>query len=117
MAAFTPTFLYLTGGLVIWAVRFLAIYSLTGLACARGWVDPAGGFGALQIVVVLLSIVALAGCAAILLRAGAHVRDPSPDEAEENDRFIHYVAGSVAALAALAIVYEGLPFFLIPVCE
>jgi hypothetical protein len=117
MTAFTPTFLYLTGGLVIWAVRFLAVYSFIGLSCARGWVDPGGGFGALQIAVVLSSVVALAGCAAILLRAVAHVRNRAPDETEENTPFIHYVAGSVAAFAALAIVFEGLPFFLVPVCE
>ena len=117
MDRFTPTFLYLTGGLVIWAVRFLAIYGLTGLACARGWADLAGGFGVLQLIVLVTSAAAIAGCAALIWHAATNLRARAADGPEENAGFVHYVAGSVAALAALAIALEGLPFFLIPVCE
>jgi hypothetical protein len=116
-AGFISTFFYLTGGLIIWGVRFLAVYSFTGLACARNWVDPAGGFGVLQLVVGLASLVALAGCGALGLRAVMQLKAHQSDGVEENIGFIHYVAGSAAALAALSILLEALPFFLIPVCE
>ncbi|HWT29604.1 MAG TPA: hypothetical protein VN240_01100 [Propylenella sp.] len=116
MGRFTPTFLYLTGGLTIWGVRFLAIYSFMGLACARGWAAPLGGFGAIQLVALVVSLAALAACLALIFRAASHVRARTANGVEENIRFIHYVAGSAAALAGLAIVLESLPFFLIPIC-
>ena len=115
MGRFTSTFLYLTGGLTIWGVRFLAIYSFMGLTCARGWADPSGGFGTIQLVALIASLAALAGCAALIFRAASHLKARTADGVEENIGFIHYVADSAAALAALAIVLETLPFFLIPI--
>jgi hypothetical protein len=45
------------------------------------------------------------------LRSGA-----APDPLAENARFVHYVAGSVAALGLLAVVWETLPVLMIPIC-
>jgi hypothetical protein len=117
-ALFTPTFLYLTGGLVIWALRFLAAYIFTALACARGWSDAAVAVvGLVPAVVSLFTLIAAAACGAILLRAAAHLRQASIDPTEENARFIHYMAGSIAALALVAIIWETLPVFIIPICD
>ena len=117
-ALFTPTFLYLTAGLVIWAVRFLAAYIFTALACARGWADAAAGaVGLVPAVVGLFTLVAAAGCGAILLYAGVHLKRAPRAPAEENVRFIHAMAGSVAALALLAIIWETLPVFVVPICN
>ena len=115
---FTPTFLYITAGLIIWAVRFLAAYIFTALACARGWSDAAAGaVGLVPAVVTLFTLIAGIGCAVILVRAAVHVRERPTDAAEENTRFIHYLAGSVAALGLLAILWETLPVFLVPICN
>jgi hypothetical protein len=117
-ALFTPTFLYLTGGLIIWAVRFLAAYIFTALACARGWDDSAvGEVGLVAAVVSFLTLVAVTGCGAILFHAAVHLRRAPPEPAEENVRFIHVMAGSIAALALLAIIWETLPVFVIPICS
>jgi hypothetical protein len=117
-ALFTPTFLYLTAVLVIWAVRFLAAYIFTALACARGWADAAvGALGLVPAVVSLFTLIAAAGCGAILFHAAVHLRRAPRDPAEENVRFIHIMAGSVAALALLAIIWETLPVFVVPICN
>jgi hypothetical protein len=117
-ALFTPTFIYINAGLIIWAVRFLAAYVFTALACARGWSDATiAGIGAVPAVVGLFTLLAAIGCVAILARAAAHLRSSvSPDPAAENARFIHYVAGSIAALGLLAVIWETLPIFMIPIC-
>jgi hypothetical protein len=117
-ALFTPTFLYLTAGLVIWAVRFLAAYIFTALACARGWADAAvGAVGLVPAVVGLFTLIAVAACAAVLFRAAVQLRAAPRGPAEENFRFIHLMAGSIAALALLAIIWETLPVFVIPICN
>jgi hypothetical protein len=46
-----------------------------------------------------------------------HLRQAPRDPAEENVRFIHLMAGSVAALALLAIIWETLPVFVVPICN
>jgi hypothetical protein len=112
-ALFTPTFLYLSGGLIIWAARFLSAYVFTALACARGWSDASlAGLGLVPAVVGILSLVAALGCVAILARAVVSLKG-APDE---NARFIHYMAGSIAALGLLAVIWETLPVFMIPIC-
>lgn len=116
-APFTQSFLYLTGGLIIWAVRFLAIYPFTALACARGWSQASlAGIGMVPLVMSLSAIVAVLGCAAILLRALARMGDRSSDEIAQNARFVHVVAASVAALAILAMIWETLPVLFISTC-
>ncbi len=116
-AGFTPTILYLTGGLIIWGARFLAAYIFTAIACARGWADASlGGLGIVPAVVSLLTLAAAAGCVAILLSALPHLRRASPDTGD-NSHFIHYVAATMAALGLLAVVWETLPVFMIPICR
>lgn len=115
--AFTPTFLFLMGGLIIWAARFLAAYSFTAVACAKGWTGAdVGGFGLVPLVIAALSLVSIAGCAALLLRAISGSRRVDRDDGEHADRFIDTVAALVAGLAGLAILWETLPVFLVPVC-
>ena len=63
------------------------------------------------------TLAAVAGCLAILLRAASYLRQSAVDPAEENTRFIHYMAGSIAALALVAVIWETLPVFIIPICN
>jgi hypothetical protein len=118
MLGSVPTFLYLFGGLFIWALRFLAGYSFVALACARGWhAGSIAGIGVVPLVVVVLTALALAACAAILVPALLSLRRAPPAAAEQAPAFIHAIAATVAALGMLAILWETLPFLLVPVCR
>ena len=116
-AHFTSTFLYLLGGLIFWGVRFLSVYSFTAIACSRGWQgNQFAGIGAVQLGVSLITIPGVLGGVAILVVAMSRLRTRPAGEAEENSRSIHYIAATVAALAILAMLWETLPVYMIPVC-
>jgi hypothetical protein len=112
-AGFTPTFLYMLGGLIVWAARFLAVYGFTGLACARPWSTATiAGFPLLPAIVVASAVIGVAICAALATYAVSGFRS----EGSENLRFVHAVAALVAGIAILAIIYETAPVFFLPGC-
>lgn len=115
-ATFTPTFLYMLGGLIIWGVRFLAAYSFTGIACARGWADNEAG-GLVPLTIGAASLFAVLGCSALVANAMLRLRTGPAAAGGESVRFVHAVAALVAAFAIVAIVWETLPVLLVPVCE
>jgi hypothetical protein len=46
------------------------------------------------------------------------MRFASPDgQTEENTRFVHHIAATVAALASLAVIWETLPALFVPICR
>ena len=111
-----PALLFLTGGLGIWAVRFLAGYGFTAVACAKGWrADAIAGIGVVQLGLVAMSVVALGGCGILLVRALGD--RASARRSDPGGGFIGSIAALVAALAMLAIVWETLPVFLVPACR
>ena len=116
-APFTSTFLYRTGGLVIWALRFADAYSFTALACSRGWDMADGALGVIPLGVALMSATAALGCLAIVGRASRALSAAPADRAEENRRFIHAVAATVALLGLLAVAWETVPVFMLPICR
>jgi len=118
-ALFNRTFFYMLGGLVIWSVRFLAAYSFTAIACSRGWWETSvAGFGLIPFTSMALTAVGVAGCLALLAYAVPRFRFQSADAAaEENTRFVHQIAATVALLAVLAMVWETAPVFLVPICR
>ena len=84
-------------GVVLWAVHFTVIYGFTALACARG-------FGSAAPWLVGVATVA-AGAAAIVIIV-THL----------SSEFTRWMTAAVAGLALLAIVWEGLPALIVPVC-
>lgn len=114
---FVATILYLMGGLIIWTTRFLLAYGFTGLYCARPqWQTEFAGFSLAAIVVTMLSLLAIGANAAIFTHAVSRLRS-GPAAGSENGRFVHYIAAAVVALGTVAIVWESLPFLMIPVCR
>lgn len=114
---FLPTFLYITAGLIVWALRFLFVYSFTGIACARGWAgDTVVGFPVVPLVIVAGTIVGVAVTSVVLLRSARGLRRRRSGN-ERLDGFIHGVAGLVSGLAMLAMIWETLPAFTIPICS
>jgi hypothetical protein len=117
-ALFTPTFAYMLGGLIIWSIRFVGAYSFTAIACSRGWTEELfAGLRLIPLGVGLMTLAAILGCIAIVFWALARVRFRAPDvDVEENTRFVHFIAATVAVLALVAMIWETLPVLLIPAC-
>ena len=90
-------------GALIWAVHFAAIYAMTSLLCARG-----AARGVVVGAVVVVTLLALAATIAVIVTSG---------KAAQRDGFLPWIATGVAALAALAIVWEALPALLVPACQ
>jgi hypothetical protein len=114
---FTPTILYLLGGLIVWAARFLFIYSFTALACARGLADASlFGFGIVPAVNVLAASIGVAICLTLIATAVARLRLIQADEEDGSARFIHILAALVAGIAIVAMFWETIPVLFIPAC-
>jgi hypothetical protein len=83
--------------IVVWAVHFGLIYGFTGLACARGWERAVPWtVGAATILAAVLTL------ALILTNLSSG--------------FTRWMTAAVAALALVAILFEGVPVLLIPAC-
>jgi uncharacterized membrane protein YhaH (DUF805 family) len=106
-SAFARTALRIWSGAIVWAAHFTAIYSFAALACARGYARATAlGLDVVTLVVFVATLLAFVATVAISHRA-LH------DEAT----FENWLTASVAALAALAIVWEGfVPVFMMPPC-
>ena len=92
--------LFMSSGVVIWALHFGAIYGLTGLACARGW--PEAVTPGVALATVVAALLALA-----VLVAGWRRRV----------QFESWMTAGIAALALVAIVWEALPVLIVPICR
>lgn len=106
LSLFTHDFLLLMAGPVVWAVHFVAIYSLTGIVCAR----PELPRSLVTWGVTLMGVAAIAALAAIFLWMRPRVADAAVR------RFLLQVGIGLAALSGLAIVLETLPLFLAAPC-
>jgi hypothetical protein len=97
---FVATAVYLCSAAMIWALHFLGIYGFTGLACARGLGVIAPAIGTLTVVALL----ALGAISASALRGGPQFE------------FERALTASLCGLAAVAIVWEAVPVFMVPAC-
>jgi hypothetical protein len=108
--------LLMSAGLIVWAAHFTVIYGFNTLACTRAFagVDVLG-FGLVPVVVIVLTIAALAACAAILYIAAAG--RGTGDRGSEEAGFLRYMTVTVAALSLIAIAWNGLPALLLSPCS
>jgi hypothetical protein len=106
-ASFAATSLRMSAGIIIWAVHFAAVYGYTGLACARRF-EPSGETW----VALVPWVVAISTVAGVLL-AIAFV---APAVRATRHQFVEWMSGWVAALAALAMILEGISILWVPVC-
>jgi hypothetical protein len=89
--------LWMSAGVLVWALHFAAVYGFTGLACARGFGASAPWF------------VAAATALAAAIAAMLVVRNVSSE-------FTRWMTAALAAAALIAIVWEGLAALLVPTC-
>jgi hypothetical protein len=95
-------------GALIWAVHFMAIYGFTTLACARDFATTQWlGIGIVAWAIGAATIIALAAAVAVVVSA---------TRTAPVIGFTDWITAGVAALAALAIVWEALPVIMVPAC-
>lgn len=104
-------------GLAIWAAHFTAIYATNALACERGLAGTALlGLPFVPVVVTAFTLLGLGGLA-LVMRASLRRLDPPLDEGGETEpRFTRWFALATAALASVAVLFQGLPALVIPPC-
>jgi len=110
----TPATVFrLLAGPVIWALHFGAIYFMQSMLCAHGLAtDRIAGVGAIPALIVVFTLVAEAALliavlpSAMVLRAGS----------EREPRFEAQVTVFLAILSAVAILWAGITWTIVPSC-
>lgn len=107
--------------MAVWALHFVAVYSLQGLACGEGWMrQRLAGMETVSWVLIALTALALAAIARLGWRAWRvrcrETRAPRPDAAGRRRRFAATATALAAALAAIAVSFTALPVPMLPPC-
>lgn len=106
--------------MVVWALHLLVIYSLEGLACARGWpLARIAGMSQFNWLLVLVTVPALAAIAWMMRRGWRDARDPAGpggSATARRQRLLAWVAMALAVVSAVAIIFATLPVFMLPPC-
>ncbi|TDK23348.1 hypothetical protein E2F46_10505 [Luteimonas aestuarii] len=103
-------FSWIAAPMVWWALHFVAVYSLQGLVCARGWSQPAGIAGITGLTLVAWAVVAWSGV------HGRRVLDAAADD-PRGTRFAARLVVWLSVLSAVAIAFTVLPVLLLPPCR
>jgi len=114
--SFPASFAGMMAAFLIWALHFTAVYSLNGLACARGldaW--RVLGFPFVPALVVGATAVALLLTLAVLMTALLG-RGPAVRVREDPRRFIRWFTAAAAGAVLVAILWNGLPALQVPPC-
>ena len=112
---FLRRIMLMSSGLIIWAVHFTGIYGFNAVACARAFGGmELLGFGLVPVIVIALTLVALAATAGTLYAATRY--DEGRSTPQEEFRFIRYVTLAVGWLSLVAIAWNGLPALLLSPC-
>lgn len=84
-------------GIVVWALHFTVVYGFTAIACARGFAAAAPWVvGAATVIFAAIAI-------AIIV---THL----------SSEFTRWMTAALAGFALVAIVWEGIPAFIVPTC-
>jgi hypothetical protein len=98
-------------GLIIWAIRFMAIYAFTATVCTLGSVSAAEFVPQYILLTTGVAIVAELYVLRLALAPLAVASDPP------TGIFINGLAASVAAMAMLVMAWETLPVYFLPICR
>jgi hypothetical protein len=107
--------------LVVWALHFVMVYSLQGLACARTlWRTPVAGQDAMTwvlwaLTVLALGVIALFGASALRVWRIARAQTDGRSGTTRL-RFLTALSALVALIAAIGVVFTALPVALLPTC-
>ncbi len=111
--SFGSALLRMSAPLVIWALHFLVIYGLTGIACARGF--AATRVLGLDAVPWGIAVATLIAAGAMLFTIGVAVRQLRR-RSHSTDAFVHWMSAAAGGLALVGVLWEAVPVFIVPVC-
>jgi hypothetical protein len=101
---------WIAAPMVPWALHFVAVYSLQGLVCARGWSQPAGVAGMIALTLLAWGVVAWLGVRGRRVLAGA-------DDGPHGTRFAARLVVLLSVLSAVAVAFTVLPVLLLAPCQ
>jgi hypothetical protein len=101
--------LWPAGPLLVWAAHFGAVYAAHAYACERGM--PAA---LVQLAVVAATVLAIA---ALCLFARPGLAALRADGGERPGSFARWFAAAASLAAALAVLFQATPAFVIPACR
>ena len=115
---FIGRMLFMTAGLLVWALHFAVVYGFNAVACSRSFAsDKVLGFGVVGLVIGAATVLAWVGIIAILASAvRGYARAPSAGDSEAAENFIRYTAAAVAMLSLLAVAWNALPALIVRPC-
>jgi hypothetical protein len=99
-------------GFGVWAAHLLVVYVSTAMACQLGLGSRTGNVQSR--VVIILSVVTLAAAAVVVWHA---VRRHSQQREMHDRGFLVRIAVGHDAIAALAILWQLMPLWMVPVCR
>lgn len=114
----------LAAPMAVWAVHFVVVYSLVGLACERALLlRRVAMLPVLTWLLALLTITAL-GMITVLgwsalhrwRRLQASASAGTPDPSHSHEAFMRLATALLALLALIAVVFTATPVFLLPPC-
>jgi len=105
------------GGLLAWAAQFTILYGVTSAVCAREWADATLlGIGVVPATVVGTTLAAFAATAVVLLYSLRTYRQLEAEGASVADVFLNQAAVLISGFSLVAILWHGLPAFILPAC-
>lgn len=110
----------LAAPMALWALHFVAAYSLVGVGCEAGWAQQrALGLNLLALSLLAITAVALALIAVLGLHAWTlRVAAGNPTDPRERRRcFLAGATALLAVLAAIAVLFTSIPVFFLPPCQ
>jgi len=107
---------------VVWAVHFVVVYSMAGLACGQGWQRER--IAGLEAVTWLMAVATIAAWLVLAFIAWTGWRGRQAtrsagqplDNIQVRKRFLSTVTLAMAAIAAMAVLFTVIPVFLLPTC-
>jgi hypothetical protein len=105
------------GGMIAWVVQFTVVYGATSTLCGRGWADATLlGIGVVQFTILAATLVTLAAATILLIVSLREERQQRNQPASATDGFLSQTAVLINGLSLVAILWNGVPAFILPAC-
>ncbi|MGE0370678.1 MAG: hypothetical protein AB7Q01_02185 [Gammaproteobacteria bacterium] len=107
-----------SSGLIVWAIHFGVVYTMTAIACERGFAgNRLLGLPLIPVLVIGATIVGIGAVALIGLKAWRHLdRGLALPKEDGWPDFIPWFTASGALLGGLAILWEGMTALFVEPC-
>ena len=104
-------------GFAVWGAHFGAVYAISALACERGLTgEMLLGLPFVPALVLLATLLALGTLVSVALPAWRHGIADATDGGEAEPRFTRWFAAASGAYAAIAILFQAAPAFVLQGC-